>query len=192
MEEIQSDWNQALREIELHGQLIGDSDEAEEEPPPDNPFRYHWVEAALRMMLLLAANRGFKAIAWLPGWIHAERFPWANAAGLEGFYDELLPKAVAKLGKSWGANIIEATIPTLTRNFVVREAKGRKGYLVVEKATCREIDHFFSSLSEADYCRLALEVPTSEQVPSLLISEAMRADLVANGLPCLGSIGRRT
>jgi hypothetical protein len=29
----------------------------------NNPFRYHWVDAALRMMLL-AANRGFKAIAW--------------------------------------------------------------------------------------------------------------------------------
>lgn len=190
MEEIQSDWNQALRDVELNGEIVDDTDDAED-LPPDNPFRYHWVDAALRMMLLLAANRGFKAIAWLPGWIHAERFPWANAAGLSGFYDELLPKAVSKLGKSWGATITEVSIPTQTRNFVVREAKGRKGYLVVEKASNREVDHCFPSIHEADECRLTLETPTTEQVPALLISEAMRADLIANGLPCLGSIGRR-
>lgn len=192
LEEIQSDWNQSLREVELHGQLINDDDDVEEDAPPDNPFRYHWVDAALRMMLLLAANRRFKAIAWVPGWIHAERFPWANAAGLEGFYDQLLPKTISKLGKSWGANISRVTIPTYTRNFIVREAKGNKGYLVVEKTTGREIDHCFSSISEADECRLTLETPTTEPVPALLISEAMRTDLMANGLPCLGSIGHRT
>jgi hypothetical protein len=191
VEEIQSDWNQALREIELHGQLITDDDDVEEDAPPDNPFRYHWVDAALRMMLLLAANRSFAAIAWLPGWIHAERFPWANSAGLRGFYDELLPKAVSKLSKSWGATMTDVSVPALTRNFVVREAKGRNGYLVVEKASNREIDHRFPSIREADECRLTLETPTTEQVPALLISEAMRADLIATGLPCLGAVGRR-
>lgn len=191
LEEIQSDWNQALREVELRGQLINDDDEVEGDPPPDNPFRYHWVDAALRMMLLLAANRGFKAIAWLPGSIHAERFPWANAVGLEGFYDHLLPKTISKLGKSWGANVGRVTIPTHTRNFIVREAKGNKGYHVIEKTSGREIDHCFSSISDADECRLTLETPTTEQVPALLIGEAMRADLIANGLPCLGAVGRR-
>jgi hypothetical protein len=191
MEEIQSDWNQALREVELNGEILDDTDD-EEDLPPDNPFRYHWVDAALRMMLLLAANRGFKAIAWLPGRIHAERFPWANAAGLSGFYDELLPKTVSKLGQSWGATITEVSIPTQTRNFVIREAKGRNGYLVVEKANNREIEHCFSSIHEADEYRLMLETPITEQVPALLISDAMREDLIANGLPCLGAIGRRT
>ncbi len=191
LEEVQSDWNQTLREIDLYVQLVPDDSVVADERPPDNPFRRHWVDVALRMMLLLAANRGYAGIAWLPGWIHAERFPGANAIGLEVFYDQLIPKAVSKLGDSWGTCISEIAIPTYTRHFVVRSAKGKCGYLVVDKTTNREIDHCFSSISDADECRLSLETATTEQVPVLIIADRMREDLISNGLPCLGAIGRR-
>ena len=191
LEEIQSDWNQALREIELYGRLIDDDSDIEEEAPPDNPFRHHWVDAAVRMMLLLAADRGYVAIAWLPGRIHAERFPSANAVGLEGFYDQLLPKTILKLGKSWGKNIGVISIPTYTRKFDVLRAKGRNGYVVIDKTNGREVDHCFPAIDEADECRLTLESATTEQVPALMIAEAMRSDLIANGLPRLGAVGRR-
>jgi hypothetical protein len=110
---------------------------------------------------------------------------------LSGFYDELFPKAIRKLSKSWGATITEVSIPTQTRKYFIRTAKGQNGYLIVEKGTNREIEHCFPSIHEADEYRLTLEKPTTEQVPALLISEAMRADLIANGLPCLGAVGRR-
>ncbi|MBI5922414.1 MAG: hypothetical protein HY847_12335 [Betaproteobacteria bacterium] len=57
------------------------------------------------MMLMLAANQGFAGIAWLPGTLHAERFPWANAEGLKTFCDRIVPAAVEKLAKSWGAQL---------------------------------------------------------------------------------------
>ncbi|MBK7813137.1 MAG: hypothetical protein IPJ52_01910 [Rhodocyclaceae bacterium] len=101
MEEIQSDWNQALREAIRQSQqprpaveLIEVEWDEDIAAPPDNPYLNHWLDAALRMMLLLAANQGFAGIAWLPGTLHAERFPWANAEGLKAFYDRIVPAAV--------------------------------------------------------------------------------------------------
>ena len=89
------------------------------DPPPFNPYRNHWLEAALRMMLLIAANQGFAGIAWLPGKLHAERFPWANADGLTMFYDHIVPSAAERLAKSWGAHLSVAQFPTLSRRFKV-------------------------------------------------------------------------
>ncbi len=106
LEEIQSDWNQALRKAiqeakERQPEGVEDRDpigwDDDMEAPPENPYRNHWLDAALRMMLLLAANQGFAGIAWLPGMLHAERFPWANADGLKAFYDCIVPAAVEKL-----------------------------------------------------------------------------------------------
>ena len=82
LEEIQSDWNQALRKVlqETRArQAEGAEDRApigwddDMETPPENPYRNHWLDAALRMMLVLAANQGFAGVAWLPGNLHAQR-----------------------------------------------------------------------------------------------------------------------
>ena len=121
MEEIQSDWNQALRKAiqEARVRHTEDADECDLiewdddlDPPPDNPYLNHWLEAALRMMLLLAANPGLAGIAWLPGTMHAERYPWANAEGLKAFYDRIVPAAAEKLAKSWGARLEAAQFST--------------------------------------------------------------------------------
>ena len=56
LEEIQSDWCQELRDAELKNTPYLD-------PRPPNPYRYHWVDVALRMMLLLAAEKGFHGLA---------------------------------------------------------------------------------------------------------------------------------
>jgi Ni2+-binding GTPase involved in maturation of urease and hydrogenase len=143
------------------------------------------------MMLLLAARRGKNAIAWLPGRLHAERFSWANADGLKGFYDDLVPKTVKKLAKSWNTQIIKIQIPTTTRSFVVKKIKGSESYEIIEKSTGRKIDHTFDNLADAHACKNMLEQPAQENLLGLLISDEMRTDLIKKGLPCLGAIGSR-
>lgn len=189
MEEIQSDWNQSLREWELAEE--NDDIDPIDDRPPENPYRHHWLDASLRMMLLLAARRGMHAIAWLPGRLHAERFSWANADGLKGFYDDLVPKAVKKLAKSWDAQITQIQIPTTTRSFIVKKIKTSESYEVIEKSTGRTIDHTFDNSSDAHACKIMLENPAQEDLLGLLISEEMRTDLIKNGLPCMGAIGKR-
>ena len=65
LEEIQSDWNQALRKVlqETRArQAEGAEDRApigwddDMETPPENPYRNHWLDAALPLMLALAAH----------------------------------------------------------------------------------------------------------------------------------------
>lgn len=200
MEEIQSDWNQALRKAiqearERHPAEAEDRDliewDDDMDPPPDNPYLNHWLEAALRMMLLLAANQGFAGIAWLPGTMHAERFPWANADGLKAFYDRIVPAAVEKLAKSWGARLEAAQFSTLSRHFFVRNRPKTAIWQIVSLDSGKVVGEEFASYETAEACRRSMEDSVTERVTALYLSDEMRDDIRKNGLPCLGAVGTR-
>lgn len=201
LEEIQSDWNQELRaaiqkasdqhlEDEVGNVIIEWDDDLN--PPPLNPYLNHWLEAALRMMLLYAANQGYAGIAWLPGKLHAERFSWANAEGLKTFYDRIVSSAVEKLAKSWGAQLAAAQIPTMSRNFIVREVTGKAKWRVLNRDSGIIVGEEFTDRYKAEEFRMSSEVPVLESVTALYISDEMRADIRKNGLPYLGAIGKRS
>lgn len=200
LEEIQSDWNQELREAiqaarERDPSSDGDTDliewDDDMDPPPFNPYRNHWLEAALRMMMLLAANHGFAGIGWLPGKLHAERFPWANADGLKTFYDRIVPTAVEKLAKSWSAKLDTAQFPTLSRNFRARKIADAEKWCVFNRASGQIIGEQFDNQYQAEKYRRSKEVAVLESVTALFLSDEMRADIWKNGLPYLGAIGKR-
>lgn len=201
LEEIQSDWNQELRAAiqAAKDQRFVDDDENEiiewdedTNPPPFNPYLNHWLEAALRMMLLLAANQGYAGIAWLPGKLHAERFPRANADGLKTFYDRFVPTAVEKLAKSWGAKLAEAQFSTLSRNFEVRKMAGRGRWQVLNLGSGKMATEEFDDWGKAEEFRRSNEVTVLESVTALYLSDEMRADIRENGLPYLGAVGKRS
>ncbi|OGT93922.1 MAG: hypothetical protein A2286_13305 [Gammaproteobacteria bacterium RIFOXYA12_FULL_61_12] len=197
MEEIQSDWNQALRAAKQELQLLR-PDEGEGviewdddvDLPPDNPYLNHWLDAALRMMLL-AAHRGFSGISWLPGKLHAERFPWAKAEGLATFYDRIVPSAIEKLAKSWGAQVGTAEISTLSRCYRVQKVQNRSAWRVLNRRTGMAAGGEFDTIDAADNFCQSLEFPVLEIVGALHLTHAMRADILTTGLPCLGAIGKR-
>lgn len=185
LEEIQSDWNQSLRDVELK--------KAEQElldnPPPNNPYRSQWLETSLKAMLTLAARQSVSGIAWLPGKVHAQRFPWANAEGLTGFYDEVVRKAIAKLGKAWGLQVQKTKIFPHENNLVIVNA-GDNGFAVYQKTPLKVISSRLPSMQQAEAIVAELEEQT-EEVPMLLLTDACKADIRETGLPLLGSIGRR-
>ncbi|KAB2309552.1 hypothetical protein F8A87_09830 [Betaproteobacteria bacterium SCN2] len=200
LEEIQSDWNQQLREAIRENKSREPVDEEHNEldewdnglaPPPFNPYLNHWLEAALRMMMLLAASQGYGGIAWLPGKLHAERFPWANAEGLKTFYDRFVPAAVEKLAKSWGTQTGEAHFTTLSRNFDVRKVTGKASWLVFNRESDEVMGEEFADPDKAEEFRRSMEVPVSETVNALYLHEAMADDIRKNGLPYLGAVGKR-
>jgi len=200
LEEIQSDWNQALRRAikdarEHHPtdaediELIAWDDDTDR--PPYNPYRNHWLVAALRMMLLLAANQGVAGIAWLPGKVHAERYPWAIADGLKMFYDRIVPAAVESLAKSWGMQLSAAKFPTLSRRFIVREVKRTEKWQVLKLDSSQIVGGEFSDYYQAEAFRRTKENLVLEGVSALFISDEMRADILKHGLPYLGAVGKR-
>lgn len=201
LEEIQSDWNQELRAalqaakdqrfVDDDGNEIIEWDE-DTNPPPFNPYLNHWLEAALRMMLIYAVNHGYSGIAWLPGKLHAERFPWANADGLKTFYDRIVPMAVEKLVKPWGAKLDLAQFSTLSRNFVVRKVTGKVSWQVLNLGSGKMVREEFDDWGKAEEFRRSNEVTVLENVTALYLSDEMRADIRENGLPYLGAVGKRS
>jgi hypothetical protein len=198
MEEIQSDWNQALRDAIRQSQQPRPADgeiEAEwdddVEAPPDNPYLNHWLDAALRMMLLLAAKRSFAGVSWLPGKLHAERFPWADAEGLATFYDRIVPATVSKLGRSWDAQVATAQFATLSRTYLVQKVPRKPAWRVVNRKSGAVTGEEFTDADKAEAFRQSIEVQVMEEVGTLYLTDAVRADILANGLPYLGAVGRR-
>lgn len=199
LEEIQSDWNQELREAIQEAKSRQPMDatvgviewDDDLDPPPFNPYLNHWLEAALRMMFLLVTNQGFDGIAWLPGNLHAERFPRANADGLKTFYDRFVPAAVEKLGRSWGAQLETAQLSTMSRHFGVRQVTGRDKWRVLNLDSGQVVGEEFTDRDKAEEFRRAQETSVCEDVTALFVSDEMRADIRKIGLPYLGAVGKR-
>lgn len=185
LEEIQSDWNQSLRDIEL-GKA---EQEVLDNPPPDNPYRSQWLETSLKAMLTLAARRRVSGIAWLPGKVHAQRFPWANAEGLTGFYDDVVRKTVAKLGKAWGLHLVTTRIFPHESNLKILNASNGT-YGILQNTPLKILARQLATLQAAEAIVAELEEQT-EEVLMLPLPDAAKADIRKNGLPLLGSIGRR-
>lgn len=185
LEEIQSDWNQSLRDIELSKAKKAVLDN----PPPENPYRFQWLETALKAMLTLAVRHPVSGIAWLPGNVHAQRFPWANAEGLVGFYDEVVPKVVAKLGKAWGLKLQKTLIFPHENNLVLLRADNGT-FAVYQKSPLKRIASRLATLQEAEAIVAELEEQT-EEVPILHLTKACIDDIRKHGLPLLGSVGLR-
>lgn len=184
LEEIQSDWNQRLRELERDV-----SEEWVEPPPPDNPYRYHWLETSLKAMLLLATRHAVSGIAWLPGRVHAQRFPWANAEGLAGFYDDVVRKTVLKIAKSWKLRLTKTHLFPQENNLIITQSSDGN-FAIYQKTPMKKIAERLATRQHAETIIAELEEKT-EEVPVLRLSDACKEDIQANGLPLLGSIGRR-
>ena len=133
--------------------------------------------------------------AWntqLPGKVHAERFPWANADGLKTFYDRIVPTAVEKLAKSWGAQLAEAQFSTVSQNFEVKKMAGIDRWQVLNLGSGKMATEEFDDWGKAELFRRSNEVTVLENVTALYLSDEMRADIRKNGLPYLGAVGKRS
>jgi len=127
----------------------------------------------------------------LPGRLHAERFPWANANGLKTFYDRIVPAAVAKLGRSWGVELAEAQFSMSSRNFGVRKVPRAERWAVVNLDSGRVEDEQFLNWDKAEEFRRSKETTALENVTALYLSDEIRADIRKYGLPQLGAVGKR-
>lgn len=199
IEEVQSDWNQSLRKciqgehevVEMPPPEVLEDLQIIYDPPPQNPFLNHWMEVALRQMLLLAVHQHQQYLAWLPGDLHAERFPWANAHGLEIFYDQHVRAAMEKLVKPWRGVIEQSSIETLSRCHLVEPVVKGPGWVVLAADGTKAIQKTFSRFEDAEQYRRSLESPVWETVNAVYLPPDMCEDIRANGLPSLGAIGQR-
>jgi hypothetical protein len=200
LEEIQSDWNQSLRaslrEMTEENALLRDQIEmlpldSVDAPPPMNPYLNHWLDAALRAMLLLAAENGLSGVGWLPGRFHLERYADYDNEGLSHFYDQLVPAAAKKLARSWGVETLLMKFQTYSRSLNIGYRHSEKVWFIRSRTNGKLIEDGFRCYEDAEVVRLRLEKPVHERVPFIPIGADMRADLNSVGMPFLGAVGNR-
>ena len=111
--------------------------------------------------------------------------------GLKAFYDRIVPAAVEKLAKSWGARLEAAQFSTLSRHFDVRKLAGKAEWRVCNVTSRKVVGENFTTFAAAEAFRRSHEDAVLERVPTLYLSDEMRNDIRANGLPYLGAVGVR-
>ena len=115
IQEIQSDWAKSLRDA------IGllEADEGHEQFPP---FWREWSALAMKLVLLHAAHQGLDAVSWMRGEHQVLRYKGLGAVGLKRLYDEILPREVNRMMKSFGCHCadLEVFVPA---NFSIRQSE---------------------------------------------------------------------
>ena len=107
IDEIQSDWHARGR---VHG-YYGLSALADEggNAVPEAPFKKEWHELGIKLAIVVALQSGHRRVAFTNSHVHKSRY----GQDLEGFdllYDQLIPKALAKLAAKFKCTLQAAMI----------------------------------------------------------------------------------
>ncbi|MBK7813136.1 MAG: hypothetical protein IPJ52_01905 [Rhodocyclaceae bacterium] len=84
-----------------------------------------------------------------------------------------------------------AQFETLSRRYCVIRHSRSNTWRVAHRVTMELVGEAFTDLDAAEKFCQSQEVPVMEEVSTLNVTDAMRADILANGLPCLGAIAKR-
>ncbi len=88
IEELQSDWQQAVARYGLHSGI------------PPAPFRKEWASLALKLMLLHAAKLDLDGIAWTDAEVHQLRYD-REMGPLQQLYDHEIPQLLTRIARPW-------------------------------------------------------------------------------------------
>ncbi len=170
IEEIQSDWHQAMARKGLRSGI------------PVAPFRKEWSALALKLMLLHVVETGLDGIAWADGGVHEMRYDKVLTP-LRRLYDQELEASLNRLARPWqlqvGRGRFATRLPWLhaERSKSSWRVEGGHGKFVTR---ARFEQHEALQVIERHSKAVTLELPM------LLLSEAMRQHIAAHGLPLFG------
>jgi hypothetical protein len=175
IEEIQSDWQQAVARYGLQSGI------------PVAPFRKEWASLALKLMLLHVVDRGLDGIAWADAAVHELRYD-REMPPLARLYDNEIPKTLTRLGKPWQATIERSEFQTrspwlhATRCNECWKVEGGAGKFATRPRYDKQ-----QALTLIE--RHSKALPLS--LPVMRLPEAMRAHISAHGLPLFGETHSR-
>ena len=170
IEEIQSDWQQAVAQYGLSSGI------------PVAPFRKEWASLALKLMLIHAAKQGLDAIAWTDAQVHQLRYDRSMNA-LQQLYDHEIPNLLTRLARPW-------------KQLVERgEFKTRSPWL--HAARCNECwkveggDGKFATRPRYDKQQAVALIERHSKaltlsLPMMRLSAEMKQQILEHGLPLFG------
>ena len=181
IDEIQSDWHALGRDNGYYniGTILDEGSDA----VPDAPFKKEWHELGIKLAVWIALQSGHHRVAFTRSNVHKSRY----GKDLEGFhllYDQLIPKALAKLAVKFKCTLEPAMIsiskPTDSLRF-----KSGVGWQFHKQGTDEEIQIIKNQVVAMRYLESRGQ-KSSEEVLVFEISSEL-ADLVkSKGLPLFG------
>lgn len=176
IEEIQSDWQQAVARYGLQSGI------------PVAPYRKEWASLAMKLMLMHAVKSGLDGIAWSDAAVHELRYDRAMTP-LSRLYDIEIPRVLSRLGKPWQAEVERAEFHT--RSPWLHAARCNECWKVeggAGKFSTRPRYDKQQALSLIERHSKALTL----ELPILRLPEAMKTHIAKYGLPLFGESIHRT
>ncbi len=170
IEEIQSDWQQAVAQKGLASGV------------PLAPFRKEWVSLALKLMVMHAVKNDLDGIAWADAQVHEMRYDRAMTPLLR-IYDLEIPQILNRMGKRWQTKVTHVDFKT--RKPWLHAARCNECWMV-EGGTGK-----FSTRPRYDkHQAMTLIERHSKQItmklPFMRLPESMKQDIAKQGLPMFG------
>jgi hypothetical protein len=175
IEEIQSDWQQAVARYGLHSGI------------PIAPFRKEWASLALKLMLMHVVENELDGIAWADAAVHELRYD-RTMKPLTYLYDKEIPRTLSRLAKPWQAEIERAEFQTrspwlhATRCNECWKVEGGAGKFATRPRYDKK-----QALTLIE--RHSKAIPLC--LPIMRLPEAMREHIAAHGLPLFGETHSR-
>jgi len=171
IEELQSDWHQALARKQSRGII------------PRAPYKKEWPALALKLMIMHAAAENLDGIAWADGAVQELRYD-RSLPPLRRLYDKTMPAMINALAKSWSLQIGHGEFDTrspwlhaVRRADVWRVEGGTGKFATRARYTKDEAMRLIERHSKA------VTLP----LPMVLFSDAMREHINTHGLPLFGT-----
>ncbi len=171
IEELQSDWHQALARRQARGVI------------PRAPFRKEWASLALKLMVMHAINEGLDGIAWADGTVQEMRYD-RSLPPLRRLYDKTMVDFLNALAKPWDIRVGHGRFDTrspwlhaVRRHNVWRVEGGKGKFSTRARYTKDEAMRLIERHSKA----------VTLSLPMLIFSDDMREHIRTKGLALFGS-----
>lgn len=174
IEEVQSDWHQAGHQSGYENNGWG--------KVPNAPFKKEWPLLAMKLMLIRASKEAYDGVAWSYGGIHERRYT-KGLPSVTRTYDQYIPQALNKIGKSFGLAVTEAVIKTREPWLTVVK---KKNAWMVEGGEGRFSTRARFTEGEATEIAARHSRKLELSVPVFYINDSFRGEMSDFGLPLFG------
>lgn len=181
IDEIQSDWHALGRDNGYYdiGTILDEGSDA----VPEAPFKKEWHELGIKLAVWIALQSGHHRVAFTRSNVHKSRY----GKDLEGFYllyDQLIPKALAKLAAKFKC-ILEPAMISISKPTDSLRFKSGIGWELRKQGTDEDIQIVKNQVVAMRYLESRGQ-KKQEEVRVFEISPELSALAKSKGLPLFG------
>jgi hypothetical protein len=181
IDEIQSDWHALGRDNGYYD--LGTLSDEGSNAVPEAPFKKEWHELGIKLAIWIALQSGHRRVAFTNSNVHQSRY----GKDLEGFrllYDQLIPKALAKLAARFDCSLESAKIAVSQPTDTLRYQNGT-GWELRKQGKDEDIQIIKNQVVAMRYLESRGQ-KKSEEVLVFEISPALAESVRNKGVPLFG------